>query len=147
MERTESIVVQVAPDFENFKIKEMESFGWSLSNRQEIHEKGDAYGRPSYISNSTYVIKTTVNKYVKLHFVRNLGLANLDKVKSLESEYFNLPIPEFPSLVPFLYLIFWPLWPLWYLRGYRPKRAVAERTMADARKRQEQIRAELKALL
>lgn len=44
MERTESIVVQVSPEYENAKIKEMEMFGWNLQGRQEIHEEGEAYG-------------------------------------------------------------------------------------------------------
>lgn len=36
MERTESTVIQVAPDYENDKIKEMEGFGWNLQGRQEV---------------------------------------------------------------------------------------------------------------
>jgi len=98
MERTESTVVQVAPDYENSKIKEMEMFGWNLQGRQEIHEEGEAYGRPSYLSSSTYVVKTTVKHYVKLHFIRSLSLPNLDKIKQIESEYFSLPFPIPPSL-------------------------------------------------
>jgi len=98
MERTESTVVQVSPDYENSKIKEMEMFGWNLQGRQEIHEKGEAYGRPSYLSNSTYVVKTTVKHYVKLHFIRSLSLPNLDKIKQIESEYFSLQFPTPPSL-------------------------------------------------
>lgn len=39
MERTESIVVQVAPDYENDRIKEMGMFGWNLQGRQEIHRE------------------------------------------------------------------------------------------------------------
>ena len=33
MEQTESVVVQVAPDYENMRIKEMEMFGWNLHGR------------------------------------------------------------------------------------------------------------------
>lgn len=98
MERTESIVVQVAPQFENDKIGEMELFGWNLQNRQEIHEKGEAYGRPSYLDSSTYIVKTTVHQYVKLHFVRGQELPNLDRLRALEAEYFSLPFPQSPSL-------------------------------------------------
>lgn len=57
MERTESIVVQVAPDYENAKIKEMEMFGWNLQCRQEIHEEGEAYGRPSYIDSTNISLR------------------------------------------------------------------------------------------
>ncbi|MDI6759864.1 MAG: hypothetical protein QMD05_03470 [Candidatus Brocadiaceae bacterium] len=99
MERTESIVVQASPQYENNKSKEMELFGWNLQNRQEIHEKGDAYGRPSYISGNTYITKTTIKHYVKLHFVRGLSLPNLDKIKKIETEYLNLPFPPSISLV------------------------------------------------
>lgn len=99
MERTESTVVQVAPSYENDKIQEMQMFGWSLQGRQEIHEEGDAYGRPSYVSSSTYVVKTKVHHYVKLHFTRSLNLPNLDKIKPIEAEYFSLPFPGRASLV------------------------------------------------
>lgn len=92
MERTESLVVQVAPTFENEKIAEMETFGWNLQGRQEIHEAGDAYGAPSVFSN-TYVIKQRVSQYVKLHFVRSLTLPNLKEIRRIEEEYFNLPFP------------------------------------------------------
>lgn len=97
MEQTESAVVQVAPDYENDKIKEMESFGWNLQGRQEIHEKGEAFGRPSYIDSSTYVVKTTVYKYVKLHFARPKSLPGISKIRPLESEYQALPFPPSPG--------------------------------------------------
>jgi hypothetical protein len=97
MDRTESLVVQVAPAFENQKIAEMEMFGWNLQGRQEIHEAGDAYGAPSFFDSNTYVIKQRVSKYVKLHFARNQGLPNLDAIRQIESEYFNLPFPPPPS--------------------------------------------------
>lgn len=102
MERTEGTVVQVAPSFENAKIHEMEAFGWNLQGRQEIHEVGDAFGRPSFTSNVTYLIKTKVSHYVKLHFVRNLALPNIARIRKLESEYSGLP---FPAPLSFL----WPI--------------------------------------
>ena len=104
MERTESIVIQVAPSYENNKIKEMGMFGWNLQGRQEMHEEGDAYGSPSAFGNS-YVIKTKVSHYVKLHFVRSLNLPNLDKIKRIESQIDNLPFPEIPSTKKFM----WPI--------------------------------------
>lgn len=104
MERTESIVIQVAPSYENQKIKEMEMYGWNLQGRQEMHEEGDAYGSPSAFGNS-YVIKTKVSHYVKLHFVRSLNLPNLDKIKRIESQVNNLPFPEIPPTKKFM----WPI--------------------------------------
>jgi len=98
MERTESTVVQVSPTFENDKIQEMQRFGWNMQGRQEIHEEGEAYGRPSFISDSTYVVKTTVKHYVKLHFVRSLNLPNLERIKKIEAEYSALPFPAPPPL-------------------------------------------------
>jgi|GEM_PF-1467934 hypothetical protein len=127
IEKTESTVVQVAPSYENAKIKEMENFGWNLQNRQEIHEEGDAYGGPSVFSDE-YIIKTKVYHYVKLHFARSLDLPNLDKIRELEDEYFGLPEPDFPRLLPggFLLLLFWyPFWPLYYFLSYRKKKVTA----------------------
>lgn len=103
MERTESIVIQVAPSYENAKIKEMENFGWNLVGRQEIHEEGEAYGSPSAFSNS-YIVKTKVSSYVKLHFNRSLEMPNIDKIKNIESEYFSLPFPPVSGIKGFL----WP---------------------------------------
>ena len=89
-------------------------FGWNLQGRQEIHEEGNAEtsGRPSYVSNNTYVVKTTttVKHYVKLHFTRSLSLPNLDKIKHVEAEYFGLQFPAPPSLVgPFVTMGFFGL--------------------------------------
>lgn len=107
-ERTESTVMQVAPDYENDMIKEMDLFGWSLQGRQEIHEEGDAYGRSGHLDElfgeSTYVIETKVSRYVKLHFVRSRALPNLDRIREIEAEYFALPFPILPA--PKSYL--WP---------------------------------------
>jgi hypothetical protein len=97
MERTESLVVQVTPSYENAKIHQMEHFYWSLQGRQEIHEKGDAEGAPS-IFGDAYIIKTKVSHYVKLHFVRPLSTPHLDRIKPIEAEYFSLPFPGGPSL-------------------------------------------------
>lgn len=96
MERTESIVVQVAPEYENDKIKEMEMFGWNLQGRQEIHEMGDTRGGPNW-TGTEYHTRTKVYHYVKLHFTRSLSLPHLDRIKQIESEYFSLPFPKLPT--------------------------------------------------
>lgn len=107
MERTDSIVVQVAPSYENEKIKEMGAFGWNLQGRQEMREEGEAYGRPSYVSSNTYIIKTKVHHYVKLHFVRSFSMPDLQAIRQLESEYFNLQFPPSRSLVwPIIFTLF-----------------------------------------
>jgi hypothetical protein len=155
MERTESIVVQVAPDYENAKIKEMEAFGWNLQGRQEIHEAGDAYGRPSFIDRTDYIVKVRVSHYVKLHFARSVDLPNLDRIKALEAQYFSLPFPNFPRLFPpggvlgfVLFFFFWYwLWPLWYFRGYKPRKAAAEAQLEATLRKQQEILTEVAGLL
>ncbi|MFW6129867.1 MAG: hypothetical protein ACOC56_01710 [Atribacterota bacterium] len=104
MNKTESIVVQVAPQYENTKIKEMEQFGWNLQGRQEMHEEGEAEGRESLLGGS-YIITTKVSHYVKMHFTRDTNLPNISKIKELESEYFNLPFPSLPRIRSYI----WPL--------------------------------------
>src|SRR5947209_7421150 len=104
MERTESTVVQVAPSYENAKIREMEGFGWSLQGRQEIHEEGDALGE---VIGTRYVVKTKVSHYVKLHFTRNQSLPNIGHLRQLETEYRGLPFPKVPTFtVPGCFSIF-----------------------------------------
>lgn len=176
MERTESTIVQAAPDFENAKIKEMEEFGWSLQGRQEIHEEGDAYGRPSYLSSDTYVVKVKVHQYVKLHFVRSLGLPNLARVKELESEYLNLSFPQKPGIVwPVLFTLMpipgglgmisdplgktgpglpgllvvaaWIFLGLWWIQSRIKKRQSAEQTCAESVQRAVALRQEVAQLL
>lgn len=107
MERKESIVVQAAPNYENEKIREMERFGWELQGRQEVHESGLAFAN-RVSDDGDYVINTIVSKYVKLHFARSLSFPNLDKIKQIESEYFNLQFPAGPSLLwPYLFMLLW----------------------------------------
>lgn len=97
MERTESRVLQVSPDWENDKIQEMQTFAWNLQGRQEIHEEGDAEGRPTLLGDG-YVITTKVKHYVKLHFARSLTLPNLNRIREIEAEYDGTPFPGAPSL-------------------------------------------------
>jgi hypothetical protein len=172
----ESTVIQVSPDYENEKIQEMEMFGWALQGRQEIHEEGDAYGRPSLVNSSTYVIKTKVSHYVKLHFVRSLGLPHLQDAKNLEAEYFNLPFMTPPGLAwPIGFTVFGILgviislamitqpgspglfgivmYSVWILLSYRwvgsrkKKRAAAEANNRASLTRMEEIRTQVTSLL
>jgi len=115
MEQTESVVVQVAPYYENHKIREMEAFAWNLQGRQEIRERGWAIGGAGYIDSTTYVVnwvETTVDVYVKLHFVRPKRLPNISKLRALESEYHALPFPPWPGR------LLWPVvFTLWGVPG------------------------------
>ncbi len=176
MERTESIVIQVAPSYENAKIKEMEMFGWNLQGRQEIREEGDAYGKPSWLDKSEYVIKIKVSHYVKLHFTRGLSLPNLDKIKQIESEYFNLPFLKPPSLIWPVILTAWPaltipigivttikspaeglitllILVVWTVLGYRwirsrtKQRKEATKTCDQSLRRMEELKTQLSSLL
>ena len=137
MQRTESTVIQVAPDYENAMIKEMERFGWSLQSRQEIHEAGDAYTTENIFGD--YVTKRAISSYVKCHFSRSLSLPNLDKIRELESEYFGMPtpppLPSLPKLFPpggilslgwLICPYAWPFWPFYYYFSYKRKRPIAE---------------------
>ncbi len=178
MERMESSVVQAAPSYENDKIQEMQGFGWSLQGRQEIHEEGEAYGRPSYLSEftGTYVVKTKVSQYVKLHFVRSVGMPNLDQIKRLEAEYFNLPFPQSASFTgPGCFTAFgavgvlvgllglfakegppagllvlyvpWVLLGVYWIKSRSAKRKAARETVQQSVKRMEEIRAQVASLL
>ena len=147
MERHESVVIQVSPSYENAKIKEMEIFGWNLQNRQEIHEKGNAYAVPQFLDPSSYItgtvsVETEVSKYVKLHFTRSLSMLNLNKIKAFEEQYFNFPSPVFPKILPGggCLLMFWyPFWPLYYFFSYRPDTAKAKKQLKEILQKREQI--------
>ena len=106
MERTESTVVSVAPDFENDKIKEMAFFGWNLQGRQEIvgplHEQEASDNLFTAVARGVQEGATgrkTLERdhYVKLHFVRSLELPNLARIKQLEAEFHGLPVPVSPG--------------------------------------------------
>jgi hypothetical protein len=108
MERTESIVVSISPQFENDKIAQMSNFGWNLQNRQEVvghlreAEIPDnlmtAVGRGMKEGASGKKI-LEYDHYTKLHFVRSLSMPGLSQIKQLESEYFALPFPAAKGIV------------------------------------------------
>ncbi len=114
MERTESFIIEVAPDYENAKIKQMEMFSWNLQGRQEImghlmeaktpHSLFAAMWRGG-MEGATGKKYYEYDHYVKLHFVRSLNLSNLSEIKKLETECSNLPYPELPAIKSFI----WPL--------------------------------------
>lgn len=150
MERTESTVIQVAPDYENAMIKEMEQFGWSLQGRQEIHQEGDAYGRPSLLGGD-YIITFKVHQYVKLHFIRSVNLPHLDQIRRLEKEYFNFPQPTFPwphkGSLAYYFMVLSPPLLIYYFLVYRKKEAAAREQLEEARRRRAAIAQEVAKLL
>jgi len=87
MERWESKVVKVNPEDENKKIEKMQLFGLNLKNREEIYREDE----------QEYEI--LVERYVTLHFVRDLNLPNLTEMKKIETELLSLPYPEIPFLI------------------------------------------------
>ncbi len=149
MERTESNIIQVAPDYENNKIQEQEVFGWSLHGRQEIHQEGLAVGGPDFLGDG-YTIKTKVNMFVKLHFVRSRELPNIDRIRELENEYNSLERPEYPTFIPggFLLLIFWTLpWLTLYVPfGYFRKKQKADGQSLLLRAKYDEVSQEIAAL-
>ena len=149
MERTESKVVQVSPDYENNKIQEQQTFGWNLQGRQEMHEKGNAEGGPDFLGDG-YTIKTQVNKYVKLHFSRNMALPHIDRIRELEAEYNAMPRPEYPALVPggFPLVLFWLLpWLILYIPlGYIRKKVAADAQSMNLRGKYDTVAQEILAL-
>ena len=151
MERTESTVIQVAPDIENDQIKEMELFGWNLQGRQEIHEEGDAYGRPSILNSDVYVTTQHVSHYVKLHFVRSLEFPNLERIRELETQYRRLPFPDFPSPINpavgcVLFFLFWPALVIWFFVN-KSKSAKAKAAIPAYIEKRDAIFAEVRSLV
>lgn len=175
MERTESTVVQVAPDYENEKTQEMQGFGWNLQGRQEMREEGEAYGRPS-LTGSSYIVTTKVSHYVKLHFIRSLDHPNLAEIKRLEAEYSNLPLMPPPSMkaagcftlfgvvgiivmlvtlgdakapgIPgLLMMIVWSAIGVWWVKSKLKKRAEARAAWQSNMQRMAQLREQAATLL
>jgi hypothetical protein len=149
MERTESKIVQVSPEYENMKIQELQTFSWNLQGRQEVHEEGDTEGGPDLIGDG-YTTKTKVNVYVKLHFVRSMESPNIGRVKELEAEYNSLERPNFPALVPggFPLIIIWLLpWLTIYLPFfYFRKKQIADQQSQLIRAKYDEVSQKLVAL-
>lgn len=148
MERTESKVVQVAPNGENGKIQEQQVFCWNLQGRQEVHEQGDSEGGPDFIGNG-YTVKTRVNKYVKLHFVRSLETPHLQEIRKLEAEYDAMERPSYPALIPGgALVIFWLIpWLVLYIPfGYIRKKSAADTKLAALRAKFDEVSQKIELL-
>ncbi len=183
--RSESIVVSTAPNDENECITEREIFGWNLQNRQEVighlreAEIPDGLGQAVWrgmVRGATNRRALEYDHYVKLHFARSMGLPNLPRIKQLESEYFNLPLPVAkgifwpvfftlmpipalivalsdptgrrggPGLLFFPFAIGWIVLGLYWVRARRRNRAAAASTCTASMTRAEAIRQEVARL-
>ena len=96
MARTESKAIQVHPHDEQEQIDLMQKFHWSLLSSQTIDKVDSHLERRG---DSIYSV-TSSEKYVKLTFSRDIDLPNLNEIKKLENDYFNLPTPYYPKLFP-----------------------------------------------
>lgn len=114
MERTESKIVQVAPDAENEMVEMMQVFGWNLLNRQEVighlMVEGDDHNSFGGILKSSLRSgdlpggslmnlerKVTYDHYSKLQFSRSLSLPHLEQRKALQREFESLRYPAPPK--------------------------------------------------
>ncbi len=95
MARTESKPMQVHPMEEQAAIETMRRFGWSLLSSQEVHLKDSHLENKLGLFGENLVSVTETTHYVKLAFSRDLDLANLDKLRELERQYYGLQ-PEAP---------------------------------------------------
>lgn len=150
MERTESTIVQVNPNYENQKVQEMQIFGWNLQGRQEVvgHlqvvqdesltgvlqrglSEATSGTLDSLVGNGGSSV--TYDHYVKLHFVRSLSMPNIKELRDLEASYRGLSLPAKPKILPGGWLIvFWyPLWPVYFFVSYRPKKAAWDKAVQD----------------
>jgi len=94
--RTESKVMRVAPGEEQEVIDFMQKLFWNLLSTQEIKTSDN------YLERKSDVIyqKHSTDHYVKMAFSRYLDTPHLDKIRTLEKEYFDLPEPVYPKLFP-----------------------------------------------
>lgn len=94
--RTESKVMRVAPGEEQDVIDFMQKLFWNLLSTQEI-KTSDNYLQKK--DDAIYQVHST-DHYVKMAFSRYLDTPHLDRIQSLEKEYFDLPEPVYPKLFP-----------------------------------------------
>jgi len=94
--RTESKVMRVAPGEEQDVIDFMQKLFWNLLSTQEI-KTSDNYLQKK--DDAIYQVHST-DHYIKMAFSRYLDTPHLDRIRSLEKEYFDLPEPVYPKLFP-----------------------------------------------
>jgi len=95
--RTESKVMRVAPGEEQDVIDFMQKLFWNLLSTQEIKTSDNYLER----KNDVIYQKRSTDHYIKMAFSRYLDTPHLDRIRSLEKEYFDLSDPVYPKLIPF----------------------------------------------
>ena len=94
--RTESKVMRAAPGEEQDVIDFMQKLFWNLLSTQEIKTSDNYLER----KNDVIYQKRSTDHYIKMAFSRYLDTPHLDRIRSLEKEYFDLPEPVYPRLFP-----------------------------------------------
>lgn len=94
--RTESRIMRVAPGEEQDVVDFMQNLFWNLLSTQEIKTSDNFLER----KNDEIYQRRSTEHYIKLAFHRYLDTPHLDKIRSLENEYFALPEPVYPKLFP-----------------------------------------------
>lgn len=80
----ESKSITVAPEKEQDAINDLQLFGWTLANSQEVR---DTHTTIENDFEDIYAVTRTTN-YVKLLFQRDKNIANYAEICKLEKEYF-----------------------------------------------------------
>ena len=145
MARTESVSIQVHPNDEQDQINLMQMFHWNLLSSQTIKTVDSHLERRG---DDIYSV-TNSEHYVKLAFSRSLETPNLNEIKRLETDYFNLPRPKYPKLLPggiFLWGIaslFYGIgiigWLMYFFLAYKPNKDKADANAQDISNRRREI--------
>ena len=152
MARTESKTLTCHPDAERDVIDTHQKFHWSLLNSQDVKTKTTGVEKGGWLDDNLYSV-TRTEHYVKLSFSRDLDTPNLNEIKKLESAYFGLPSPYYPSLFP-IHIGLWGvltliyglgivLWFLYIVAYYSPKTKVAKQLSESNAKRRREILSEV----
>lgn len=152
MARTESKSIQVHPSDEQNQIDLMQKFHWSLLGSQDVKTKDSHLEQRG---DSIYSV-TQTEHYIKLTFSRDIDLPHLAEIKTLENEFFSLPIPTDPALVPLgcfggvvlaglalLYGLGLAIYLLYYFLYYSPRKAEATATRENSDRRTAEILSEV----
>ena len=148
MDRTESKSIQVHPSDEQQQIDLMQKFHWSLLGSQDVKTKDSHLEQRG---DSIYSV-TETEHYVKLTFTRDVALPHLENIKALENEFFALPEPTDPPIIPLgcfggivlgaltlLYGLGLLIYLLYYLLYYSPNKAEAARMREECERRKQEI--------
>ena len=152
MARTESKSFQCHPDDAQRQIDVHQKFHWSLLSSQDVKTSTQGIEKGSFLDDNVYSVRRTEH-FVKLTFSREIDLPNLNEIKKLESAYFGLPTPYYPSLFP-IHIGLWGvltliyglgilLWIVYFAAYYSPKTKEAKQLAESNAQRRREILAEV----